>query len=565
VLSAIRREQRIRRLHSLGPDEEYQLWLARNAMALRNESATIPQPTSFLVYVIRSGRSDTDLQVTKSSLAGAAIATRYSLLTADDFAALPVELESPFITAVSAGDRFAAYALDTIALALEHADPRTVLYADEDVLRSDGSRSRPFFKPSWSPYYSLTFPGIFPGSPFIIPKDIWKELWTDASLAPTDWLECMFLAAEKACRVVHLPQPLLSRPERGGANDSLLGSCSRRLTIAQRAAKRRRIEATPVLGDAPDTARMDLSSMPVQPRVSVIIPTRDHPEFLIPLDAALQSEAGPSPLEILYLDHETKDSQALEHLRMCEQRQGTRVIRITGEFNFSHMINEGARAATGDILILLNNDILPLHPRWIDELARAAMLPGVAAAGPLLLYPDSTVQHAGIVLGVGVIAGHLGKGEPVDLPTFPPRVLREVSAVTGACLAVRRKAYEEVGGLDETALRVSFSDVELCLKLRQRSWSVVLQPEVRLVHFETSSRDPEVDPNETRVMLERWREELLSDPYWHPAFTRITEKVHLDLWKSCCGKPRVIENRMGSTLRKSDHSTRNRGLDDISG
>ncbi len=272
------------------------------------------------------------------------------------------------------------------------------------------------------------------------------------------------------------------------------------------------------------------------PLVSVVIPTRDRAELLaLALDGVLSHTAYPE-IEVIVVDNDSREeaTRALFARHAAEPR--LRVLPVPGPFNFSDLSNRGAAAARGGVLLFLNNDIEVLEPGWLAELVSIAVEPEIGAVGAKLLYPDGTLQHGGIVLGVGGIAGHSHLGIAGDAPGYFARMhlTQEVSAVTGACLAVRAEVFRQVGGFDADTLAVAFNDVDLCLRLRRAGYRNVWTPYARLTHHESKSRGPEDTPEkrarfeaESRVMRERWGPELRSDPYYNPNLSRASGHFRL--------------------------------------
>jgi GT2 family glycosyltransferase len=204
------------------------------------------------------------------------------------------------------------------------------------------------------------------------------------------------------------------------------------------------------------------------------------------------------------------------------------VLSLPGPFNYSWLNNQAAAKANGEILLLLNNDVDVIAPDWLTELVSLATRPDVGAVGPKLLYSDKTIQHAGLVLGLGWpdgVAGHYGLRAARDDPgPFGSlALLRTVSAVTGACLAVRRELYQAVGGLDERNLTVAFNDVDFCLRLQEKGYRNLWTPFAELYHLESISRGDDLTGDklirfqkEKTFMRQRWGRLLDLDPYWNP-------------------------------------------------
>lgn len=421
--------------------------------------------------------------------------------------------DAAFVVGLGAADTLHPGALHLLGDAIRAG--AQVVYADEDQSTPSGPGA-PLLKPAWSEVLALSFPEGFPGRPTAIAAPLWNRICDESP--DRTWVELVLRATEAAERISHIPLPLVTRGAPiGDADQAAVRNCLRR----------RGIDARAEPGRTARSLRIRLAA--TDQRVSVLIPTRDQPELLNTIADALEREAALQPLERIWLDHATADPRARQRLDQESRRPHSQVLRLDGPFNFSRMINTGARVATGDALLLLNNDIEPLADGWIRDLMATAQLPGVHAVGPLLRYPDRSVQHAGIALGVGTVTGHLFRTlADADLrdqvgPCVGPAVAREVAAVTGACLLVRREEFLAAGGLDEERLPVSFSDVSLCLELRRRGGRVLYDPAIELVHHETVSRSAQLDPREVAWMRARWGAELAADPYLPPALSRLSE------------------------------------------
>jgi GT2 family glycosyltransferase len=264
--------------------------------------------------------------------------------------------------------------------------------------------------------------------------------------------------------------------------------------------------------------------------VSIVIPTagtvrrvRGEPITLVLqcVDSILATTDYPE-LEIICVVDGTAPEAVREQLHAREGRTEGRNVRVVGyhePFNFSTQINLGAAHATGEHLLLLNDDIEVTEPGWVDALLAFGEHPEIGAVGPRLLFDDGRIQHAGVVLAGGH-AGHPFYGYRADTPGYfgAPRVTANYSAVTAACMLTRRAAFEEVGGL-ATAFPLNYNDVDYCLRLRRRGYRVVYTPEVTLWHYESSSRGfrpPE--QHEFDLMQQRWGAVLANDPYYSSRF-----------------------------------------------
>jgi GT2 family glycosyltransferase len=250
-----------------------------------------------------------------------------------------------------------------------------------------------------------------------------------------------------------------------------------------------------------------------EPLVSVIIPTRDRVELLRGAVASVLERSGWAHLELLVVDNGSTDPETLRFLEGIAPPH--RVLRRPGPFDWSALNNNAAREARGEYLLFLNNDIEAIEPGWVEALLEHAQRPGIGAVGAKLLYPDGTVQHAGIALGMDGFAGHPFRGARGDDPG-PGGLLsvaRECSAVTGACLMIRRETFSALGGYDPD-LRIAFNDVDLCLRAACRGHRTVWTPHAMLVHHESASRSPVHPRSEYLLVQSRWgRAGARGDPH----------------------------------------------------
>jgi GT2 family glycosyltransferase len=230
-------------------------------------------------------------------------------------------------------------------------------------------------------------------------------------------------------------------------------------------------------------------------------------------------------LEIIVIDNGSSEAATKTYFRKIAKR-GIRVLPMPGPFNYADLNNRAVEAASGDIVGLINNDIEALHAGWLDELVGQLLRPGVGAVGAKLLWPNGMVQHGGVLLGVGNVAGHYGNRlADADWGDHGRnQLVQQVSGVTAACLLLRKADYLAVGGMDTHAFPVAFNDVDLCLKLRRAGKAIVWTPHARLLHAESASRGHEDTPQkrarsqrEIDLLRQRWGAVLLRDPAYHPS------------------------------------------------
>ena len=277
-----------------------------------------------------------------------------------------------------------------------------------------------------------------------------------------------------------------------------------------------------------------------------IIPTRNGLAVLRPCLSSLLSLTRYPDFEVLVIDNGSDDQATLAYLSQLERKGRIRVLRDPSPFNYSALNNRAVEEVSGELICLLNNDIEVIDPEWLEELVVQALRPGIGAVGARLLYPNRTLQHAGVLLGVGGVANHAHLGMQADRPGyfFRAQLVQEMSAVTGACLLVRREYYQAVGGLDEINLTVAFNDVDFCLKLRELGLCNLYTPFSVLIHHESVSRGRDEQPEqaarfakEVAWMQERWASVLKWDPAYNPNLSlaspdfRLTWPPRLQRWE----------------------------------
>jgi GT2 family glycosyltransferase len=247
---------------------------------------------------------------------------------------------------------------------------------------------------------------------------------------------------------------------------------------------------------------------------------------------SIQEKTTYSNYEIIIVENNSETTEIFDYYKAIERTPRAKVLLFEGVFNFSLINNFAADHADGNYLILLNNDIEVISPNWIEEMLMYAQRPDVGAVGAKLYYPDDTIQHAGVILGVGGVAGHSHKHfRRNDLGYFGRLVsVQNLSGVTGACMMIPKKVFGEVGGFDDR-FKVAFNDVDLCMRIRKAGYLIVFTPFAELYHYESKSRGAEDTPekqkrfiNETLLFQQLWHRELKSgDPYYNPNLTLVKE------------------------------------------
>jgi len=301
-----------------------------------------------------------------------------------------------------------------------------------------------------------------------------------------------------------------------------------------------------------------------RPLVTIIIPTRDHCELLRACIEHLISKTSYENYEVLVMDNGSEQPDTLEYFKQLRADARVSVVRHEGEFNFSAINNAALVHARGEYLLLLNNDTVVVQEDWLDRMLAQGQRAEVGVVGARLVYPDQTLQHAGIILGMGEngVAEHPFRGKPLTASGYMKRaqVAQELTAVTGACLLIRRSVYEEVGGLDEEALAVMYNDVDLCLKVRDAGYRVIWTPYATLLHYGSASlneghyhnaRNVTQARDEVAVMIGRWLPKLARDPSYNPNLSLGHSAYDVDRevaagWDEKAEGPRIIGMGLGS-------------------
>jgi GT2 family glycosyltransferase len=272
------------------------------------------------------------------------------------------------------------------------------------------------------------------------------------------------------------------------------------------------------------------------PLVSLLVPTRDAVDLLQRCVTGLLERTDYAALEVIILDNDSTDPRTLAYFAEIVRDARVRVLPYRGSFNYSAINNFGVAQARGAIIGLVNNDIDVIEPGWLKEMVSHAVRPNVGAVGAKLLYGDGTVQHGGVILGTGGVAGHAHRrlGGSENGYFWRLALTQNLSALTAACLVMRRDCFDAVGGLDEIDLTVAFNDVDLCLKLRRAGYDIVWTPFATLYHLESATRGADIDvlkaersQREVACMRVRWAAELDNDFFYNPNLTLMAEEFGL--------------------------------------
>jgi O-antigen biosynthesis protein len=273
-----------------------------------------------------------------------------------------------------------------------------------------------------------------------------------------------------------------------------------------------------------------------EPRVSIIVPTRDRLDMVSITVDGLLHETDYDNLEVIIVDNDSVDPDTLQYFDMLQSDERVKILRIEGAFNFSRLNNRAVELATGSILGFVNNDVKVMHRDWLIELVTQVSRRNVGAVGAKLYYQNETIQHAGVILGLYSVAAHSHRHFPRHALGYfgRPMLVQNISAVTAACMLVPKQVFKQVNGFDEVNLTVGYNDVDLCLKIREAGYDIVFTPFAELYHLESMSRGENLTPiqierdaYERAYMLKRWGSIIARDPFYNSNLTVHSEDFGL--------------------------------------
>ena len=388
-----------------------------------------------------------------------------------------------------------------------------LLYGNEDEIDGRGERSRPLFKPAFSP--DLLLHRDYVSSCLVLTADFARSV-AERSVPTVPDLHSLALVLTDAAERVETLDAFVVHRLLPAAKAGIPGHLAVHLRgrYGEGAAARKTADGWTCSFGSRDSR---------SGKVSIIIPTRDRIDLLAPCIEGIHA-TNQGSFECVIIDNGSTAPETKRWLADAPTRfPSLRVVEAPEPFNWSRLNNQGMRHAEGDVFLFLNNDTEAAGEGWVDRLADVALRPDVGAVGGLLLYPDGLIQHAGVVTGFGGCADHIYVGTDPDAGEHmfvPPTVPRNVSAVTGACLAVARSTVDAIGGFDE-GYRVIGSDVEFCIRAMRAGRRNVYLPDVRLVHHESQSRtkrDPEADVERLRALIAQ----CPADPYFNPKLSMVS-------------------------------------------
>lgn len=448
-------------------------------------------------------------------------------------------VSAPWIALMDHDDLLPADALFHVARCIQANPEARLIYSDEDKVGNDGTRSDPYFKPDWNPELFRS-QNMF-SHLGVLSTALVREVggFRKGLEGSQDWdLVMRCLERVQPTQIVHIPRVLYHWRIHAQSTASSMKAKPYAVVAGERALNEH-LARTGVRARGEHVGigyRVRYELPDVAPKVSIIIPTRNALALVRQCVTSIQRLSTYPDWEILLVDNGSDDAAALAYFEQLAQQPRIRVLRDDRPFNYSALNNLAVAQAQGEVIALLNNDIEVLTPGWLEEMVSLALQPGVGAVGARLWYPNRTLQHAGVLMGPGGLAVHANKGLPRGLNGYAGRaaLIQNFSAVTAACLVVRKALYEQAGGLDEAELAVAYNDVDFCLRLRTLGLRNVFTPYSELVHHESATRGDDLAPEhrqrfdrERAVMFARWQSVIDHDPAYNPNLRLDSEDMGL--------------------------------------
>jgi len=431
-------------------------------------------------------------------------------------------------------------ALKAVALHLTVNPSASILYSDEDKIDEQGRFEQAHFKPQWNP-------DLLYSHNYVCHLGIYKKSLLDAIGGFRLGVEGsqdydLLLRAVKVCKatdIIHIPYVLYHWRIAKGST-ALAGNEKTYTEDAGLKALQDYFHDEPKvdvqLGLLDNTYKVNWPLPDTNPLVSIIIPTKNGQALVKQCIESMIKLTTYSHFEILLVDNQSDDIESIRYFEQLACRHNVTLLQYDHPFNYSAINNYAVKHAKGEIIVLMNNDIEILSAEWLSEMVAHVSRDDIGCVGAKLYYPNKTIQHAGVITGIGGVAGHAHKYFPKDHPGYFKRlkICHNVSAVTAACLAVKKSIFEQVGGLNEQHLTIAFNDVDFCLKVQQAGYRNLWSPYIEMVHHESVSRGTEDTPEkvarfnqEVAYMKKTWGAQLQADPCYSHWLSLIKEDFTL--------------------------------------
>ncbi len=435
-----------------------------------------------------------------------------------------------FLAFLDHDDQLHPHALTCVVSELNRDKHLDLIYTDEDKVDEWGNRTNPNFKSDWNPDLLLS-------QNYICHLTVYRASLVKKigglrkGFEGAQDYDLLLRFTEVTTKISHLPLVLYHWRTIEGSTARASGEKNYAHNRAEKALteaiSRRNLNASVMPSGCGVFHRVKYEINSPEPLVSIIIPTRDRIELVKICIDGIINKTNYTNWEILIIDNDSVKKESEDFFNSI-QSDKIRVIKFPGQFNYSAINNFGASHSKGEILLLLNNDIEVIHQDWMTELVSHSQRPEVGAVGARLYYSDDHVQHDGIIIGIGGVAGYANpRMKRSDIGPFGGgRLIRNYSAVTAAVLAIKKDIYDEVNGLDEENLKVAFNDVDFCLRVVEAGYRNIYTPYCELYHHESLSRGPDIGSEKAKrfekevlYMRGKWSKIIHNDPYYNPNFS----------------------------------------------
>jgi len=404
-----------------------------------------------------------------------------------------------------------------------------LIYSDEDKINSMGQRKDPYFKCDWN--YDLFLSQNMISHLGVYRTEIVREIkgFREGFEGSQDYdLALRFIEKISGNQIIHIPRILYHWRIHKQSTSHGVDKKPYALVSAKQAIKehleRNRIKATvEILKNKMYRVRYNLPTSP--PLISIVIPTKNNKSLLTRCINSITTKTDYYNYEIVIVNNNSNEDLTLKYLESISKKPNLKVISYNLDFNFSAINNLAVENAKGDFICFLNDDTEVLSSNWLSEMVSIAIQPGVGVVGARLWYPDNTLQHGGIILGIAGVGSHSHKYLPKFSEGYFNRagLIQCFSAVTAACMLVNKKVFEDAGGFNDNQLQIAYNDIDLCLKARKLGYRTVWTPYAELIHFESASRGEDTNTRqkerlllESKYMYDTWGEEIRYDSAYSP-------------------------------------------------
>lgn len=446
--------------------------------------------------------------------------------------------EGEFVALLDNDDKLSPNALFEVVKLLNEHPEADMIYSDEDKITTKGKRMEPFFKPDWSPDLFLSM--MYTCHLGVYRKKIVDEIggFREGYEGSQDYdMILRFIERTAPERILHIPKVLYHWRKIPGSAAAEVDAKNYAFVAAKKAIGDYLVRNN-IKGEVEDglflgTYRVKRAIIG-NPKVSIIIPFRDQVDVLKKCISNILEKTDYKNYEVLLINNQSSEDQTLDYLRSLSGHKDIVQLSYNKPFNYSAINNFAADKAKGEYLLFLNNDTEVISSEWLTSMLEHTQRAEVGIAGAKLIYPNNTIQHAGVVIGLGGAADHIYNGMPRTSPGYMGQlsVIRNYSAVTAACMLTKKSLFEKIGGFDEENLAVAFNDIDFCLKVRELGFLVVFTPYALLYHHEFLSRGSDIElaqkdeaarariDSENNYMKEKWASYMENDPYYNKNLIR---------------------------------------------